>query len=180
MRRTKITRRTGAALALALGLLVTVPATAGTASADPGQSAAAHHRHQPRSIDLYPLQEKVLERTYTGNPATGFKVGDGGTWHSQLSDADGEVISDTRGTSLAVYQGADGLYTIMDNTDVLEDGTVHSYGLVNTNKLMAGENIMLPVVGGTGRYEGYIGFRSFQKTTTEGMYNSRIQLWKSS
>ncbi|MFF1909359.1 hypothetical protein [Kitasatospora sp. NPDC058218] len=177
MRRTKITRRTGAALAIALGLLVTVPATAATASADAGRSAAAN-RHQPRSIDLDRLQEKVLERSYNDVPPTGFSVGDGGTWHTQLSNSDGKVIADTTGTSKAVYQGSDGLFTIMDNTDVLKDGSVHSFGLVNTDKLIAGENIALPVVGGTGRYAGYIGFRYFQRTATEGIYVSRLLLWR--
>ncbi|MFC5667973.1 hypothetical protein ACFP3U_34035 [Kitasatospora misakiensis] len=177
MRRTKITRRTGAALAIALGLLVTVPATAGTATADAGRSAS---HHQPKSIDLNPLQEKVLERSYNDVPPTGFSVGDGGTWHTQLTNAAGKVVADTTGTSKAVYQSADGLFTIMDNTDVFKDGSVHSFGLVNTDKLIAGENIALPVVGGTGRYAGYIGFRSFQRTATEGIYTSRLQLWKAS
>lgn len=179
MRRTGMNRRIGTAIAVAVGLTVAVPAAAGSASAAT-PAAASHHAH-PRmiaQIDFYPLQEKVLAATYDDVAPAGFSVGDGGTWHNELIDASGTVIADVTGTSKAIYQAPDGLYTVMDNTDVLADGSVHSEGLVNNDELSAGENITLPAIGVSGRYKGYAGIRTFQRTDTENVYLSRLELWK--
>jgi hypothetical protein len=172
-----MTRRTGAAIAIAAGLLAVVPSTAGTAAATPTAAARAAHKHSGR-IDFYPLTEKVLSANYDDEDPAGYSVGDSGTWHTQLISADGTVLADATGTSRAIVQGADGLYTVMDNTDVFKDGTVVSAGLVNTDKLGAGDNISLPAIGMTGRYVGYVGTRSFQRTSVDGVYVSRLTLWK--
>jgi hypothetical protein len=177
MHRRGFTRRTG--IALAVGLMAAVPAAAGTASAaTPGAAARVAHPRTPAAIDYYPLQEKVLSATYDDEPPTGYSVGDGGTWHNQLIDAHGTVIADVTGTSKALYEDSSGLYEVMDNTDVLKDGTVHSAGLVNNNDLTDGKTVTLPAVGVSGRYKGYVGIRTFQRTSTDNVYLSRLELWK--
>jgi hypothetical protein len=161
MRRNGI-RRAAVALTLAVTALGGTPAIA---------SAAA----SSGCVVYDNLTEKVLESHYDDQAPAGYSVGDSGTFHNQLIK-DGVVIADVTGTSHAVYQSGDHLYTIMENKDVYKDGVVQALGINDTSALIAGEKLSIPAVGLSGKLKGKIGTRSYQRTATDGVYTSSLKL----
>ncbi|MFI7343950.1 hypothetical protein ACIBUY_39140 [Streptomyces sp. NPDC050085] len=148
------------------GVLVTMPADAST--------ARAHHHG---CVTFKNLTETVLNATYDDADPKGYSLGDSGSWHNQLTDSRGRVVADVTGNSHVLFAQGDVLWTHQDNTDTLADGSVvRSIGVTNVNDLVAGKDESLKAWGLTGKYEGWIGTRSFRLTDVEDVYDSSLTL----
>ncbi|MGP3972107.1 allene oxide cyclase barrel-like domain-containing protein [Streptomyces sp. 6N223] len=143
------------------------------AAAPAGASAAEAGRGGCVVFDN--LTETVLEATYDDVAPEGISVGDGGTWHNTLTTEDGEFLADVTGSSRALFEVGEELYTLQDNTDTLADGVVRSVGVTETFSLIDGEKQSIPAWGVSGRYAGLVGERTFQKTG-EDVYVSSLRL----
>jgi hypothetical protein len=158
-------KRVAAVIALAGVVVAALPATASTAT--PGRS---------RCIVMDNLTEKVLEAGLRDTPPEGYSPGDVGWYKNQLISPRGKVLADVEGTSDIIYVDEDNLWTIMDNTDTFADGAIRSNGITDATRLLANEWVSVPAVGVSGRYAGKTGTRSFVRTATEGIYDSKIRL----
>ncbi|MEU9291529.1 hypothetical protein AB0D57_44685 [Streptomyces sp. NPDC048275] len=147
------------------GVLVGVPASA-SATGTAGSGCVVYRN----------LTEHVLSATYDDAPPAGYSVGDGGSWHNELTDRSGKVVADAVGNSRVLFQTGDELWTEQDNTDTLANGAVvRSVGVTSVNDLTAGVKQTIEAWGLSGRYEGWRGERSF-KLTGEDVYESSLWL----
>ncbi len=164
MRRTNLKLGSAAVLAVATSVAGMMPADA----------SPAPRQHRCATYDN--LTEKVIDAGFTDVPPAGYTVGDLGKWHNQLISQSGEVLADAVGGSRVDFADGTTLLVYQWNTDTFKDGAVKEAGLTDGNALLTGEKISIPAVGISGRYRGMTGFRTFQATAVDGIYNSQLML----
>jgi hypothetical protein len=136
-------------------------ASAAVLVAEPSAAWAGPGKH--RDCIVYSGLTEVTHLSITDGGEPGEGAGDVVDFHTELLDADGDLVGRNVGRAVVFADPATGrLKEFVTGIDYLPGGTVASAGTIDLISAVSGQEQSIGAVGVSGRFRGKVGARTFR------------------